>query len=697
MPIFRHNSLWILETAASGYAFGLNPAGLLAHAYWGPRLPFPSDYPLPPNPAPWASFNGAGQLTPEEYATYAGPKYTDPSILLTLPDGVRDLVLTYEDEQIVPSPQPELHLHFRDAHYPVKLTLHYRLYEDCDLIERWVTLSNQGPEPLIISRLFSALWNLPPGDNYRLTHLTGRWLDEMHLRRDQLTHGIKTIESRRLTSSHHHAPWFAVDDGRATEDHGQVWFGGLAWSGNWKLAAEVTDFQSTRLNIGLNDWDFAWTLPPGESFTTPAAFAGITLAGFGAASRLLHDHIRDHILPHGKTLHKVLYNSWEATLFDVDEPSQTRLAEVAADMGIELFVMDDGWFHGRKDDHAGLGDWWPDEKKFPAGLAPLIERVNALGMDFGLWIEPEMVNPDSDLYRAHPDWVIHFPNRERSECRNQLILNFARPDVQEVVFSRIDKLLTDHNIVFIKWDMNRNVSEPGWPGAPGDQREIWVRYVQGLYAVWGRLAERHPRVIWQSCSGGGGRGDLGILRLADQIWVSDNTAATSRLAIQEGFSHIFPANVMEAWVTDAGKELIPLEFRFHVSMCGSLGIGGHLLHWSEADRALAAALIAQYKEIRPIIQFGDQYRLRSAQETACPAVLYLNKEKTEGVLFAFRILMQYPSTTPRLHLQGLIPNRQYQIEGFEQPRSGAAWMADGLQIDLNDLQSTLRRIKAVPS
>lgn len=695
MPIYEHDHTWILETASTGYAFGLNQAGLLTHCYWGPRLPFPADYPPPPNSTEWASFNGPGQLTPEEYATYGGPKYTDPSVLLTFPDGVRDLVLAFEKSEIIPGNDPRLDIHLLDTHYPMRVTLHYRLYEDCDLIERSVTLSNLGSEPVHISRIFSALWHLPPGDGYRLTHLTGRWMDEMHLRRDQLTHGIKVIESRRLTSSHHHAPWFAIDDGRATEDHGQVWFGGLAWSGNWKLAAEVTDFQSTRINMGLNDWDFAWTLHPGESFTTPAAFAGYTSAGFGAVSRLLHDHIRDHFLPHGKTLHKILYNSWEATLFDVDEPSQTRLAEVAAGMGIELFVMDDGWFHGRKDDHAGLGDWWPDEKKFPAGLGPLIDRVNALGMEFGLWIEPEMVNPDSDLYRAHPDWVIHFPTRERSECRNQLILNLARPDVQEYIFFRIDKLLTDHNILFIKWDMNRNVSEPGWSDAPGDPREIWVRYVLGLYAVWGRLAERHPQVIWQSCSGGGGRGDLGILRLADQIWVSDNTVATSRLAIQEGFSQIFPASVMEAWVTDAGKDLIPLEFRFHASMCGSLGIGGHLLHWSTADRILATSLIAQYKEIRPIIQFGDQFRLRSAQETACPALLYLNKEKTEGVLFAFRILMQYPSATPRLYLKGLEPTRLYQVEGFDRPRSGAAWMADGLQINLNDLQSTLRRIKAL--
>jgi alpha-galactosidase len=215
--------------------------------------------------------------------------------------------------------------------------------------------------------------------------------------------------------------------------------------------------------------------------------------------------------------------------------------------------VDDGWFHGRNDDNAGLGDWWPDEKKFPQGLSPLIRKVNDLGMQFGLWIEPEMVNPDSDLYRAHPDWVIHFPTRPRSESRNQLILNLGKKEVRTYLFEVLDKLLRENDIRFIKWDMNRNVSEAGWSDAPGDPREIWVRYVEGLYQLWGDLRQKHPQVMWQSCSGGGGRADYGILRLADQIWVSDNTEACARLSIQHGFSQVFPAATMEAWVTDAAK------------------------------------------------------------------------------------------------------------------------------------------------
>ena len=457
---------WILETRNTGYAFGLNDAGRVAHAYWGRRLALSSDYPAPESPAGWASFNGPAQLTNEEYPGYGGLNYSEACLKVSFADGVRDVVLRFAAAELIQGEDPQISLVLEDVYYPLRLTLHYRVYEAYDLIERWVSLENRGQEAITLERVWSAQWHLPYGDHYWLSHLGGRWLDEFHVQHEALVRGVKVLESRRLTTSHHHSPWFAIDDGTATEEQGEVWFGALAWSGNWKLAAEVTDFMSTRVNIGVNDFDFAWRLQPGESFTTPAALAGYTISGFGAASRCLHDYIRDRVLPRGHELRKVLYNSWEATLFDVDEASQTRLAEMAAEMGVELFVMDDGWFHGRNNDHAGLGDWWPDAAKFPDGLQPLITVVNRLGMDFGLWVEPEMVNPDSDLYRAHPDWVIHFPTRPRSEARNQLILNLARADVQDYLIEQLDRLLTENNIAFIKWDMNRNVSEPGWSDSP---------------------------------------------------------------------------------------------------------------------------------------------------------------------------------------------------------------------------------------
>jgi alpha-galactosidase len=632
-------------------------------------------------------------LIPEEYPTPSGLKYVEPCLLTSFNDGTRDTILIF-DRADLHGPE-ELVIHLRDENYPFHVSLHYRAHPDHDLIERWVTVENLGTQPVALGRIFSAQWHLPRSGSYRMTHLAGRWLDEDHLQRQFLKPGLTVLESRRLTTSHHASPWFALDRGSADEDQGEIWFGLLAWSGNWKISAEVTNFDSTRVSIGLNDWDFNWQLQAGEAFTTPPAFGGYTKSGFNAASHILHDFIRAHVIPHGSATHKVLYNSWEATLFNVDVESQSKLADLAAEMGIELFVVDDGWFGTRKSDNAGLGDWWPDPDKFPNGLGPLIQHVNHLGMDFGLWVEPEMVNPDSELYRAHPDWVIHYPTRKRTESRNQLILNLARTDVQEYLIETLGKLLSENNIAFIKWDMNRNVSEPGWPAAEGDPRELWVRYVQGLYHVWGTLRERHPDVIWQSCSGGGGRADLGILRLADQIWTSDNTEATARLAIQEGFSYIFPANVMEAWVTDAEAERITLDFRFHVSMCGSLGVGGHLVHWTAAERKRAAHWIALYKEIRAVIQHGRQYRLRSPQAGPFSAVQYMSKDRSEGALFAFRTHIPEPVSLPPVYLRGLDPDARYSIEEQTGIKSGLAWMETGVDLELKNFTSTVLRIRKV--
>jgi alpha-galactosidase len=304
-----------------------------------------------------------------------------------------------------------------------------------------------------------------------------------------------------------------------------------------------------------------------------------------------------------------------------------------------------------------------------------------------------MVNPDSELYRANPDWVLHYPTRPRTPMRNQLMLNLARTDVQNHLIATFDRLLSDHSISYIKWDMNRNVSEPGWPNAPVEPRELWVRYTQGVYRVWGELRARHPRVTWLSCSGGGGRADLGILRLADRVQASDNTEAIAVQGILDGFSHYLPSCAIEAWVTDAAADRLSLEFRFHAAMGNILCIGGHLAHWTPVQRAQAAALVARFKAIRHIVHLGDRYRLGAPQQDAFWGVQYLAKDRSEGVLFVFRSYLPDPAPLPVLRLQGLDPHARYTVDGFASARSGAAWMQNGLRIDLANFTSTLRLIR----
>ena len=691
MAIISTANTWILETTHTAYAFGLNSQGLLVHSYWGVKLPRAEDYPAPSESDGWAAFSGAADILPEEFPAYGGNKYIEPCLKISFADGVRDAVLVFVSSQVQDN---ELQIVLKDTHYPLLITLHYRVHAELDLIERFVTVQNNDVTPVKLERIFSSQWHPPAHRQYRLSHLAGAWFKETQIHREVLDLGTKVLESRRITSSHQNNPWFAVDtvQNPASEENGEVWFGALAWSGNWKLTAESTIHGQTRLGFGINDWDFALQLEAGQSYTTPSSLGGYSRAGFGAASRVLHRYVREMVLPHKHQLRKVLYNSWEATTFNVNQPDQVALAEIAAAMGVELFVLDDGWFHKRNLDNAALGDWWADETKFPNGLNPLIEKVGALGMDFGLWLEPEMVSADSELYRAHPDWVIHFPTRTRTEARNQMILNLARVEVQDYLIALIDDLLSKHKITFIKWDMNRNVTEPGWQDKD-EPRAIWVRYVEGLYRVWETLRGAHPDVIWQSCSGGGGRADLGILRFADQVWISDMTEPTMRLQIQEGYSQVYPANTMEAWVTDMGAKHLSLEFRFHVSMAGLLGIGANLHHWNNTEREQAKKLILEYKAVRQIIQNGQLYRLRSAFTSFFSSLMYVSFDQSQAVLFAFRTHAPDPVKLPPIHLAGLEPTTLYQIGDVV--RSGLAWQEIGLDIQISDFSSVMLHIKKV--
>jgi alpha-galactosidase len=682
--------VFVLDAGPVTYSMGVNERNELQPLHFGARLWRDEDL----NPARslrgWASFDLPASTTPKEYSGYGGGLFVEPCLKVTFADGVRDLVLQYESHKIQGD---TLEIRSKDISYNLSAALHYRVYPQ-GIVEKRAVITNNSGAIVTLESAQSGAIHLPAGEGYRLTHLYGRWAGETQIAQELIQPGVKVLESRRGNTSHQANPWFALDGPqRASETAGSVWFGALGWSGNWRIAVEQTPHQQVRVTAGLNPFDFAHTLQNGESLETPPFYTGYSNEGFGGASRAFHRFQREVIFPGGGASkpRPVLYNSWEATEMHVNETGQAELAKKAASIGVERFVMDDGWFGARDTDKAGLGDWFVSKKQFPNGLKPLIDQVKGLGMDFGLWVEPEMVNPDSDLYRAHPDWAMHFPGRPRSEARTQLILNMARNDVKEYIFKVLDDLVSQNDIAFLKWDMNRNASEPGWPEvAPGEQKKLWRQYALNVYEIIDRLRAKHPRLEIESCSGGGGRIDLGILKRVEQVWTSDNTDALDRLKIQEGFTYSYSPKAMMAWVTDVPNfngRSTPLRFRFLVAMQGSLGIGNNLNKWSQEDFELAKKMIGWYKGVRATIQLGKLHRLASPRSAdGFASTQYVSEDGRQSVVFATLHSQQLGRTQPNLLLQGLDPQAVYKVadvdQRFNATLSGATLMSRGLPLHL---------------
>ncbi|MGB8261880.1 MAG: alpha-galactosidase [Terracidiphilus sp.] len=681
------------------YVFGVNPRGELQQLYWGARLgaddAFPQAQPLPE----WASFDDSYSNTPQEYAGWGAGLFNEPALKVSFADGNRDLVLHYESHTA--------HAHgfdvvLKDIERPVYVTLHYSMDPASGILARSASIENRGKDLATVEQAAAAAWSLPAG-GYTLNYLTGRWAGEWTLNQEPVRNGQRVIESRRGSTGHQANPWFALQAGGPSEEGGEVWFGALAWSGSWRIVVERDQLDAVRVTGGFNPFDFGYVLHPGMTLETPVFYGGYTAHGLGGASRLLHHFELEHVLPRTEAtagqptprVRPVIYNSWEATEMNVNEAGQMALAEKAAALGVDRFVMDDGWFGQRKTDHAGLGDWYVNPEKFPHGLKPLIDKVRSLGMDFGLWVEPEMVNPDSDLYRKHPDWVLNFPGRPRTEQRNQMVLNLARPDVRAYVFAFLDKLLSENEIAFLKWDYNRNWTEPGWDQLPAaEQKKVYVEFTRNLYGILEELRRRHPKVEIESCSGGGGRVDLGILRYVDEVWPSDNTDPFDRLSQQDGFSYAYTPQVMMAWVTDSPHWLnhraTSLSYRMLSSMQGSLGIGANIAKWTDEESATAKRLIAAYHQVQPTIVQGDLYRLISPRDgSAFSATQTVSKDKSQSVVFAFVHSTQKGRVFPTLKLRGMDANARYALapiegkarQGTPEVASGAWWMHRGLDMD----------------
>ena len=717
----------ILETKSTSYQMKIDELGYLNHLYYGPKINQNDmsyryriyEHGFSGNPYDMRN-NRAFSLDSmsQEYTSYGVGDFRVSSIAASCSDGSRCAEFTYEGHEILdgkysipglPSVYDSgqvaqtLIVTLIDRATQIRIKLYYGVFEELDIITRAAQIINAGYEIVWLKKASSVCLELPFG-KWDLIHFYGRHCMERQPERIPLFHGIQTVSSGRGMSSHQHNPFVILCDREANEDGGVCYGMMLMYSGNHKTEVELDQYESARVVMGINEERFRWELAPEASFYTPEVIMTCS-DGLTQLSHRYHRVIRNNVVRGSyKLSHRpVLINNWEAMYFDLNEEKLLSLAEKAAGLGVELFVLDDGWFKNRADDNAGLGDWVPDQKKLPNGLDGLIAKINAMGLKFGLWVEPEMVNEDSDLYRAHPDWALTAPNRAPMMSRNQLVLDLSRTEVHEYIFNTLSDLLSKYNISYIKWDFNRALSDVYSHSTPSPrQGEVPHRYCLSLYRLYERLMEKFPHVLFEGCAGGGGRFDAGMLHYVPQIWCSDNTDPISRLAIQYGTSFGYPVSAVGAHVSATPNHqtgrTTPLSTRGIVAMSGAFGYELDLGKLSDEELEEMKGQIAHFKEIEPIVHNGLYYRLSSIKESGHYfSWQFVSPDKDRSLL---NIVVTDPRAnyTPiHVKLKGLDPEALYSVDG-EFECLGAALMNAGytfplLTGDYPSRQVDIRRVK----
>lgn len=719
-----------LYSRGMSYVFCVLATGQLAHLYWGSRVRQANlRHLLHTTPRAFSAVPDAAypdislDTTAQECPTYGTSDMRLPICHVEGADGSTALNLQYESHRIfagkpslaglpatyveVDEEATSVEIDLIDRPTGLQVTLLYTVYHDRDVLARSVRYANTGGAPVTLRQALSASVDFPHA-NFDSIQLSGAWARERHVVRRRLTAGSQSVESRRGASSHQQNPFFALVSPQATQTTGEAYGFNLVYSGNFLASAEVDQFATTRLSMGINPFDFGWQLAPKETFQAPEVVMVYSNVGIGAMSRTFHDLYRTRLARgrHRGTERPVLINNWEATYFNFNEDAILDLASVAAPLGIELFVLDDGWFGQRNDDTTSLGDWVVAKDKLPGGLGHLADEINRMGMKFGLWFEPEMVSKDSDLYRAHPDWCLHVTDRSRSESRNQLVLDLSREDVCDWMIDTVSSVLYSANIEYVKWDMNRHMTEIGSAVlAPAQQRETAHRYMLGLYRVLEALTAKFPNVLFESCSGGGGRFDPGMLYYMPQTWTSDNTDAMARLAIQYGTQMAYPSVSMASHVSIVPNHQVhrvtPLRTRGHVAMGGNLGYELDLRSVTETERHDIAAQIAIYKEIRSCVQFGDYFALTEGTEDNLCAWMHVSKDKQSAVVTAVQVLALANHPWIRLKLQGLDSEATYEVtqeDGTTSRHGGDELMAAGWPLTYlhGDFESCILKLQAIP-
>ncbi|MFK0019788.1 alpha-galactosidase [Streptomyces sp. NPDC090798] len=679
---------WLLRTDTTTYAVTLGGDDRWAElAAWGPHGV--EDGPSPMDWSRRTHFIIPADAAPAEYIPYGLRPFTGADLVASRPGGDRGSWWRFTGA--TQDGDRALRLEFADDVLGLRTTLRYKTVPGTDVVLRWTELTCTGETEVRLERFDSAAVNVPVQGGARLTYLAGQWSQEFQLKHMELERGRFEMESTQGSAGHAYHPWLAVQDAVAPAEGATPTYGiALEWSGNWRITADAEPGGAVRVRAGRVPHEGAVRLAPGSTLVTPRLACAFSPDGLDGLARVWHRYER-HLT--GERIHrqrKVLYNSWEATGFDVDAAGQLELAKTAADLGAELFVVDDGWFTGRPDDTGGLGDWDPDPAEFPGGFDRFVEDVRALGMDFGLWVEPEGISPRSRLYAEHPEWVYRIEGRPATLVRNQLLLDLGREDVQEFVISTLDRLLGDHAISYLKWDMNRPPTERGRPGHPAgpdpEVQDLDAAHVAGYLRVLDHLRSAHPHVTVEGCAGGGARVEHAALARTDVMWPSDNTAPMDRLRIQYGYLHAHAPHTMSSWVTDAPGVFDPrprsLAFRFVNSIAGVLGIGADIRHWTPPQRAEATDWIARYKEIRDVVHHGEVSLLGSPADPTC-GIQYEEPGGARLVVTAWNTgpldgAPLVPGRAARLRLRGLRPDAAYTDTATGTRYSGAYLLHSGL-------------------
>ena len=715
------NSVFLLNTQNTSYGIAIVDGRYVEHLYYGAKLEDTDiRYLLREDEAPLTpSVNkretGAFfDCAPMEYPEAGMGDYRESALSVRSVKGHRASELCYEGYEVT-SGKPALEglpatwggdedcstlkIFCRDSLLGMKVTLMYSVFEGTDALTRSVLIDNEGKDPFYIEKILSASVDMDDR-NFEVVGLTGSWARERHIQRMPLGYGRQNMASFKGESSHQEHPFLALVTPETTQDTGEVYAMNFVYSGNFIAQVEKSQFDSVRMSMGIHPEGFTWKLEPGERFTAPEVVMVYSAEGLGKMTRTFHDLYREHLI-RSPYLHKkrpILINNWEATYFEFDDKKLLEIAKDAAELGIEMLVMDDGWFGKRNLDDSSLGDWYVNEEKIKGGLHELVENVKKLGLKFGIWIEPEMISPESELYRKHPDWAIQIPGRDITQSRAQYVLDFSRKEVVDGVYEMISDVLKSADISYVKWDMNRQLATLGSYALPADrQGELSHRYVLGVYRMQERLITDFPEILLENCSGGGARFDAGMLYYSPQIWCSDDTDAIERLEIQEGTALVYPVSAMGAHVSvcpnHAVGRVTPFETRGDVALLGTFGYELDITKLSDEEKEQVKVQIEKYHKYNDLIREGDYYRLASVSDNGYyDSWMIVEKDKSRALMFYVQVTARANAKSRFVRLAGLDPKKRYIVGG--KTYAGSTLMRAGVRIpsEFGDFKSRLIEI-----